>query len=308
MTKPKIILDCDPGHDDAVAILMAGRLCEVLGITTVGGNVPLELTTRNALLCTQILNLDIPVHEGIAVPLNTPPVHAPDIHGESGLGGPVLPKLERELASTEAVRFIIDSARSHDDLYLIATGPLTNVAVALSQAPDIAKKLKGISIMGGGSFGNRTPAAEFNIFYDPEAADIVFRSGATIIMSGLDLTHQFTIEPENIETMKAMNSAAAKFVSDMLEFFGGHYKERYFNRFFAPLHDPCAVMAITHPEFFEFQDRQVVVELHGSHTRGMTLIDERGIKLIKTTNTRVAKKIDREMALNLLLETMASYA
>ena len=308
MTKPKIILDCDPGHDDAIAILMAGRLCEVLGITTVGGNVPLELTTRNALLCTQILDLDIPVHEGIAVPLNTPPVHAPDIHGESGLGGPVLPKLTRQLASREAIRFIIDMARSHDDLWLIATGPLTNVAVALSQAPDIAKKLKGISIMGGGSFGNRTPAAEFNIFYDPEAADIVFRSGAKLIMCGLDVTHQFTIEPENIEMMKAMKSVAANFVSDMLDFFGGHYKERYFNKFFAPLHDPCAVMAITHPAFFSFQDRQVVVELHGQHTRGMTLSDERGVKLSQATNTQLAKTIDRESALNLLLETMTSYA
>lgn len=307
MSKPKIILDCDPGHDDAVAILMAARHCEVLAITTVGGNVPLELTSRNALITTQILDLDIPVHEGIAVPLNTPAVHAPDIHGESGLGGPILPELERELASKEAIRFIIDSARGHDGLWLVATGPLTNIAVALKQAPDIASKLKGISIMGGGSFGNRTAVAEFNIFYDPEAADIVFRSGIKLVMCGLDLTHQFTIEPSDIAAMKAMKTAASSFVSDMLEFFGGHYKERYFGRFFAPLHDPCAVMALTHPAFFTFQERHVAVELHGSLTRGMTVIDERGVKTATSANVTLASNIDRQKALKLLLETMASY-
>lgn len=307
MSIPKIILDCDPGHDDAIAIMLAGRHCNMLGISTVGGNVPLELTTRNALLCTQIYKLDVPVHEGIALPLNTEAVHAPDIHGESGLGGPVLPDLKRELASSEAVRFIIDSARAHDDLHLVVTGPLTNIAVAFSQAPDIARKFKSVSIMGGGHFGNRTPAAEFNIFFDPEAADIVFRSGANLIMCGLNLTHQFGIHKEELASMQAIDNDASRFISDMIKFFGATYEARYFGKFFPPLHDPCAVMALTHPELFEFEKRNVAIELTGTHTRGMTLIDERGVKNDLPLNVNVATKIDRRKALDVLLETMRSY-
>ena len=307
MSKPKIILDCDPGHDDAIAIMMAGRHCDVLGITTVGGNVPLELTTRNALLSTQIYDLAIPVHKGIANPLNMPPVHAPDIHGESGLGGPVLPGLKRDLASKEAIRFIIDTARMHDDLHLVVTGPLTNIAIAFTQAPDIAKKFQSVSIMGGGHFGNRTPAAEFNIFFDPEAADIVFRSEANLIMCGLNLTHQFGIHRNELELMKSIDNDASRFISDMIDFFGLTYEERYFGHFFPPLHDPCAVMAVTHPELFEFEAKNVAIELTGTHTRGMTVIDERGVKNDLPLNTQVAMKIDRQKALDLLLETMRSY-
>lgn len=309
MSKPKIILDCDPGHDDAIAILLAGKHCDVLGITTVGGNVPLELTSRNALLCAQIFELDIPVHEGIAEPLNMPAVHAPDIHGDSGLGGPVLPELKRELASRDAVRFIIDMARTHDDLWLVVTGPMANVAVAISQAPDIAKKLKGISLMGGSnSFGNRTPVAEFNIFYDPEAADIVFKSGANILMSGLNLTHQFGVHKEDLLAMQKITNAASTFVTDMIEFFGAKYQDMYFDRFFPPLHDPCAVLAVTHPELFEFEARNVVVELQGKYTRGMTIVDERAVKNDLPLNAQVGLKIDRRKALDLLMETMRSYS
>lgn len=306
-SKPKIILDCDPGHDDAIAILLAAKHCHVLGISTVGGNVPLELTSRNALICTQIFECDIPVHEGTALPLINEAVHAPDIHGESGLGGPVLPDLKRSLASKEAVQFIIDTARKEDNLWLVATGPLTNVALALSQAPDIAKKLKGISIMGGGTFGNRTPAAEFNIYYDPEAADIVFRSGATLVMCGLNLTHQFGIYKEELSTMQSIDNAASRFVSDMIAFFGQTYEDRYFGNFFPPLHDPCAILALSHPDILVFEERNVSIELSGRHTRGMTVIDERGVKNNLIQNAHVGISIDREKALAILLETMRAY-
>ena len=308
MSKPKILLDCDPGHDDAVAILFAAKHTELLGITTVSGNVPLELTTRNALLTAQILGLDVPVYEGAAAPLTAVPTHAPDIHGETGLGGPVLPELTKELSGQDAVRFLIDTVRSSEDVWLVPTGPLTNIALAIRQAPDIVSRLKGISLMGGSNFfGNRTPVAEFNILADPEAADIVFRSGARILMSGLNLTHQFAVRRPDIAQIRAMDTSVSTFVADMLEFFAKTYEARYFGNFEGPLHDPCAVMALTHPELFTFEARNVVVELKGEHTRGMTVVDERGVRNDLPKNAEVGLKVKRDEAMKLLLKTIQAY-
>ena len=307
MSKPKIILDCDPGHDDAVALLFAAWHTNLLGVTTVSGNVPLELTTHNALITTQLLNLDLPVHAGADRPLVGEKVHAPEIHGESGLGGPKLPALTREVISHDAVAYLIDTIREHDDLWLVAVGPLTNVALALRLAPDIAGKLKGISIMGGSStFGNTTPAAEFNIFADPEAADVVFKSGANLRMCGLNLTHQFDMREGEVRKMREIGNRAGAFVADMLEFFGDAYAKRH-TKPVTPLHDPCAVMALTHPELLTFEKRNVAVELRGEHTRGMTVVDERGVRSNLPTNAEVGMHIDREKAVEVLLETIASY-
>jgi inosine-uridine nucleoside N-ribohydrolase len=306
--KPRVLLDCDPGHDDAIAILLAGRHTELLGVTTVSGNVPLDLTTHNALITLQLLGLDVPVHAGADRPLIAAPLHAPDIHGESGLGGPRLPKLERTLESRDAVRFLIDTIRAHEGLWLIATGPLTNVALALRQAPDLAKRLAGISLMGGSnSFGNTTPAAEFNILADPEAADVVFRSGARLLMSGLNLTHQFALHRGDLRGLRATGNGAAAFVADMMDFFGDMYESRFFGEFAAPLHDPCAVLAVTHPELLEFAPRHVAVELRGEHTRGMTVVDERNVRSDLPRNAEVGLRIERERAFALLLETIRSY-
>ncbi len=308
MPKPKIILDCDPGHDDAIAILLAARHTELLGVTTVNGNVNLDLTTHNALITTQLLGIDVPVYRGASAPLVAEPRHAPDIHGETGLGGPELPPLTREVAGDDAVHYLIDAARQHDDLWLVAAGPLTNLALALRLAPDIADKLEGISMMGGSSsFGNTTPAAEFNVLADPEAADIVFRSGAKMFMCGLDLTHQFDLRREDLATIRNVDNRAAHFVADMLEFFGQTYAERFFGTFTAPLHDPCAVLALTHPDLITFEPRNVTVELRGEHTRGMTVVDERKVRSDLPQNVRVGKHIDRDRALQVLLETISSY-
>lgn len=308
MPKPKIILDCDPGHDDAIAILLAARHTEVLGITTVNGNVGLDLTTHNALITTQLLGIDVPVYKGASAPLVAAPLHAPDIHGETGLGGPELPPLTRRVKGQDAVSFLIDTARGHDDLWLVAVGPLTNIALALSLAPDLASKLKGISVMGGSSsFGNTTPAAEFNILADPEAADIVFSSGAKLFMCGLDLTHQFDLRWEDIATIRNLDNRAAHFVADMIDFFGQTYADRFFGTFTAPLHDPCAVLALTHPELIAFEPRHVAVELRGEHTRGMTVVDERKVRSDLPKNVQVGQHIDRERALEVLLETISSY-
>ena len=310
MKKPKIILDCDPGHDDAVAIIFAAKHCDILGITTVSGNVSLDLTTHNALITSQIIKQDIPVYSGANRPLIAEPIHAPGIHGESGLGGPILPKLTKELSGSNAVEFIINTVRAQTDseLWLVAIGPLTNIALAIRTAPDILDKIAGISIMGGSnSFGNRTPAAEFNIIADPEAAAIVFSSGARIIMSGLNLTHQFGVLREDIAKIREINTTVSEFVADMLEFFASMYEQRYFGEFNGPLHDPCAIMVISHPKLFEFANRNVEVELTGTYTRGMTVVDERNVKNDLKMNVELALKIDRQKAMDLLIETIASY-
>ena len=309
MAKPKLILDCDPGHDDAVAILFAAKHTELLGITTVSGNVPLDLTTRNALITAQILNINVPVYIGAERPLVAEAVHAPDIHGETGLGGPELPELARRAEEQDAVSYLIETIRQVNDVWLVITGPCTNAALAFRQAPDIVKRLKGISVMGGSStFGNRTPAAEFNILADPEAADIVFNCGAPILMSGLNLTHQFAVTEKDVAKIREIGGGAAVFVADMLGFFAKTYKERYFGTFEGPLHDPCAVMAITHPELFTFEARNVAVELRGEHTRGMTVVDTRGVKSDLPLNVQVGLSVKRAEGMKLLLDTIRMYS
>lgn len=311
MPRPAIILDCDPGHDDALAILLAAQHCDLLGITTVSGNAPLSATTRNALIISQIAGLDVPVHAGAERPLVAEAYHAPDIHGESGLGGPELPELTREAASTDAVRFIIDTVRSRESVWLIAVGPLTNVALALREAPDLVERLSGISVMGGSAtFGNRTATAEFNIWADPEAAQMVFSSGAHIIMCGLNLTHQYMLFDEDVARIRALANPAATLAADLLSFYGQAYAEAFFGRTESPLHDPCAVLAVTHPELLRTEPRHVEVELRGEHTRGMTVVDERGrlARDNKPPNVQVAYGIERDEAVEVLMEALSSYS
>ena len=310
MPRSHIILDCDPGHDDALALLLAAKHCDLLGVTTVSGNAPLEATTRNALLTLQIAGLGIPVHAGAARPLIEEAKHAPDIHGESGLGGPVLPELTTEPASHDAVRFVVETVRQTDNVWLVAVGPLTNVALALREAPDIAAKLAGISIMGGSAtFGNRTPTAEFNIWADPEAAQVVFGSGVPLIMCGLNVTHQFMILEADVARIRSLGNPVAAFAAELLGFYGQAYTDAFFGRTEGPLHDPCAVLALTHLELFTLEPRHVTVELRGEHTRGMTVVDERGRRARDAAppNVQVAYTIDRDAALELLVETLASY-
>ena len=309
MTKPRIILDCDPGHDDALALLLAGQHCEILGVTTVSGNVPLDLTTHNALITAQILGLDVGVYAGANRPLVAEPQHAEFIHGETGLGGPKLPDLTKEIQGDNAVQFIIDTVRSEENVWLVATGPLTNVALALRCAPDLAERLAGISLMGGSAtFGNVTPVAEFNIWADPEAAAAVFSSGANLIMAGLNVTHQFMIREEDIATMRMLGSEAAVFAADMLGFYCRAYAKKFSGRVEGPLHDPCAVLALTHPELFDLQPRHVSLETRGRYTRGMTVVDERGVKEVANSNVQVAYAINRDKALELLMGAIRAYA
>ena len=307
MTRPKIILDCDPGHDDAVAILLAARHCELLAITTVSGNAPLHLTTANALLMCQLAGLDLPVHSGADRPLLVPAAHAPRAHGHTGLDGPPRPEVHRTAAGNDAVSCIIETVRAHDDVWLVPVGPLTNVALAIRQAPDIVERVARISLMGGAvGPGNVTPAAEFNIWADPHAAQIVFSSGVPLMrMAGLNLTHQLCVGPEVIAALRASGATVPTFVAGLFDFYLAGYRERA-GLEAAPLHDPCAVLAVTHPELFEFGARHVDVETSGEHTRGMTIADERpGTEA--TPNCEVAYRIDAEAALELVVDAVRSY-
>jgi inosine-uridine nucleoside N-ribohydrolase len=270
-----IILDCDPGHDDAIALVVAARHTNLLGITTVAGNAPLESTTHNAIVLRDLLGIDVPVHSGASRPLIAPPRHAGYVHGESGLDGADLPPPSGPPASRDAVAFIIDTVRSNDGVWLVPTGPLTNIALALRSAPDIAPRIAGISFMGGGLFGNRTPTAEFNIWADPEAAAIVVGYGGPLIMAGLDVTYQLQATPERIDQVRGLPGRLAATLADLLTFFSSTYTSRHVDMLGAAVHDPLAVLALTHPELFTRSFSNVAVETAGEHTRGMTVIDQR---------------------------------
>lgn len=306
--RPVILLDCDPGHDDAIALLIAARHTELLGVTTVSGNVDLERTTRNALATLQIGGVDAPVHAGASRPLVAPTQHAENIHGTTGLAGPELPELRREAEGSDGVRYLVETVRANPGCWLVATGPLTNVALALRLAPDLVQSLAGISLMGGSTgAGNTTPVAEFNIYADPEAADVVFRSGARIVMAGLNLTHQYMVEPETIARIRSMRGPVAVFVADLMEFFTAAYGRRAGGPPRGPLHDPCAVLALTHPELFERVPMHVAVELTGTYTRGMTVADQRNHRTKDPSNAEVLTHIDAAAAIELLIDTVAEY-
>jgi len=271
--RPRLIIDCDPGHDDAIALIVAHRHAEVVGITTVSGNAPLDATTANALMVTALLDADTPVHRGAPKPLVGEPAHAAAVHGESGLGGVARIAHQRRAASDDAVGFLLDAA--DEALWVVAVGPLTNLALALERDPSWGRRLAGISIMGGSTdIGNVTPVAEFNTFADPEAAARVFDCGALLTMCGLNLTRQLRSNDALAERLRRADSPLAQFAAqsfddlhDRIEGLTGVRE--------AALHDPCAVLAVTHPELIETRRQAVSVELEGTLTRGMTVVDQR---------------------------------
>ncbi len=305
-----MLLDCDPGHDDAMAIVAAARYAELVGITTVAGNAPLERTTHNALVMRDLLGIDVPVHAGSPRPLVAEPHAAAFVHGESGLDGADLPAPTTPLDGTDAVGFIIDTCRTIDDVWLVPVGPLTNIALALRTAPDIAERIAGISLMGGGSFGNRTPTAEFNIWADPEAAAIVFGYGGPLLMAGLDVTHQFEATAERIAAIEALPGALAAVLADLLEFFSRNYLSRHDPGSVrgAAVHDPLAVFAVTHPDLFGRAARHVAIETWGEHTRGMTVIDQRAITARADPNCDVLTSVDDDAVFDLLAAAIAHFS
>ena len=306
----RMIIDCDPGHDDAVALLVAHAYAEVLGITTVSGNAPLEHTTRNALAVVELLGASTPVHSGAARPLVGEPRHATHVHGKDGLGGASLPALRSEVAGVDGAGFLIETTQAYSDVWIVAMGPLTNVALALQRDASLVERIAGISIMGGSAtVGNVTAAAEFNVWADPEAADVVFRSGARLRMCGLNLTHQLRTSDSIIAQLRAPGTVRADFVADLFEFLHQRMAGLIGVRTSA-LHDPCAVFAVTHPQLLEFRTHPVTVELQGAHTRGMTVVDQRGLRREglepEQNKVEVAHELDAERAMALILEAIAA--
>jgi inosine-uridine nucleoside N-ribohydrolase len=297
-----VLVDCDPGHDDVMAILTAAKYASLIGITTVAGNAALEHTTRNALVTCELAGIDVAVHSGAAGPLSGPTRDAVHVLGSEGLEGVEIPAPTRTISGEDAAGFIVDTARRFPDVWIVAVGPLTNVAHALQREPDLAQQVAGISIMGGGTFGNATAAAEFNIWADPEAANVVFRSGARIRMCGLDLTHQVCADAEFISEIRALATPLAAFVSGLLDFYTQRILELAGGGGLAALHDPCAVLAVTHPELFEFGSHKVRIELDGTYTRGATVIDRR----FREGPVEVAWGVDGVGALELIAQAVAS--
>lgn len=306
--RPSIIIDCDPGHDDAIAIVVAACHTDVVGITTVNGNAPLSATTRNAIIMRDLLGMSAPVHSGAEVPFMRPAKHADYVHGVSGMDGADLPEPSGPPASTDAIGFIIESCRAQEGLWLVPTGPLTNIALALRAAPDLARRIAGISLMGGGTFGNRTAAAEFNIWCDPEAADVVFSYGGPLIVSGLDITHQFQALPHRVDMVRALPGNLAAVLADLLDFFSGTYRSRHHGIGGAAVHDPLAVMALTHPQLFTRKNVHVEIETQGHRTLGQTVVDLRDLKEVPTGNCEWQTGLDADAAWQVIVSSIASFS
>jgi len=280
MDPRKIIIDTDPGQDDAVAILLAlasPEEIEVLGITCVAGNVPLDLTSKNArIVCELAGRPDIKIFAGCDRPLGRALVTAEHVHGKTGLDGPNLPDPTMPLADGHGVDFIIEQLRAHPAgaVTLCPLGPLTNIATALKKAPDIAEKVQEIVLMGGGYFegGNITPTAEFNIYVDPQAADIVFKSGIPIVVMPLDVTHKALVTKPRNDAFRAIGTSVGTAVAQMTDFFERFDKEKYGSEG-APLHDPCVTAYLINPDLFKGRHINVEIETTSELTMGMTVAD-----------------------------------
>lgn len=280
----KIIIDTDPGQDDAVAILLALASPDeitVLGITAVAGNVPLALTEKNArIICELAGRPDIAVFAGCDRPLVQPLVTAEHVHGKTGLDGIALPDPTMPLQDRHAVDFIIDTLRAEPpgSVTLCPLGPLTNIATAFTRAPDIAARVKEIVLMGGAYFevGNITPAAEFNIYVDPEAAEIVFQSGVPLVVMPLDVTHKVLTTRPRIDAIRAIGSPVAYAVASWTDFFERFDMAKY-GAEGAPLHDPCVIAYLLAPALFTGRHINVEIETTSALTRGMTVADWWGV-------------------------------
>ena len=284
MTK-KIILDCDPGHDDAVAIMLAAssKEIDILGITCVGGNSGLNNTVNNALkVCTLIERTDIKVYSGANKPIHYELFTAEYVHGKTGLdkkGDPIIIDINYKPQEKHAVDFIVETCKSStEQIYLCPTGPLTNIALSLKKDPSIKENIKEIVFMGGAAMclGNTTPSAEFNIYVDPHAANIVLESGIPLTMMGLDVTHQVNVNSKIIKSMNENKNKSSKFFGELMEFYTIFHKELYETEE-TPLHDPCVIAYLLDPSIFSGKEVNVTVEENSELTRGETVVDWLGV-------------------------------
>lgn len=319
----KIIMDCDPGHDDAIAMLLAhgNPNLELLAVTTVAGNQTLEKVTTNARALARVGNITgIPFAAGSSRPLVGPQLIPDEIHGESGLDGPELPAPGVPLEDTHAVNLIAQVIRHNEpgSVVIVPTGSLTNIALFARMYPELVQRVGGVTLMGGGHHtGNMTPAAEFNILADPDAAAIVFEESWPVTMIGLDVTHQVLAVPERMEQLKAIDTDVSQFIAELVEFFGASYmKERNYPG--PPMHDPLAVAAVADPSVVRTIRAPIYVETQGAHARGQTIVDFRrtwsnndpsGLGLVDapeatSPNTSVAVDVDTDKFWDLLFDAL----
>ncbi|BAU95711.1 nucleoside hydrolase [Corynebacterium suranareeae] len=305
----KIILDCDPGHDDAVAMLLAAGSPEIelLGITTVGGNQTLDKVTHNAQVVATIADINAPIYRGVTRPLVRPVEVAEDIHGDTGMEihNYKLPEPTKQVEGTHAVDFIIDTIMNNEPgtIALVPTGPLTNIALAVRKEPAIAERVKEVVLMGGGyHIGNWTAVAEFNIKIDPEAAHIVFNEKWPLTMVGLDLTHQALATPEIEAKLNELGTDVADFVVALFDAFRKNYQDAQgFEN--PPVHDPCAVAYLVDPTVFTTRKAPLDVELYGALTTGMTVADFRAPAPADCT-TQVAVDLDFDKFWNMVIDAV----
>jgi len=306
----KIIIDTDPGQDDAVAILLAlgSPELEVLGITCVAGNVPLALTTKNArIVCELAGRRDVKIFAGCDRPLLRPLVTAEYVHGKTGLDGIALPEPTMALQDQHAVDFLIETLRSEapGTVTLCPLGPLTNIATAFRRAPEIISKVEQIVLMGGAYFevGNTTPAAEFNIYVDPQAAEIVFKCGAPLVVVPLDATHKALTTRPRIEAFRALGTPVGAAVASWTDFFERFDMAKYGSEG-APLHDPCVIAWLLRPDLFEGRFINVEIETHSELTMGMTVADWWRVTQ-RAPNALFLRDVDAEGFYSLLTERLA---
>lgn len=300
----RIHLDVDPGHDDALAIMLAAGhpAIDVVSLSVVAGNQSLDKTARNALRVARFAGLDVPVAAGMDRPLLRPAVHAPEIHGESGLDGPALPEPAHGLDPRHGVDLIIDTFADGDDITLVPTGPLTNVAMALRRAPQLVRRIPRIVLMGGAiGLGNTTPAAEFNIYFDAEAAHVVFESGIPIVMMGLDVTHQALATEQVVGRLGGLGRHG-KMAAGLLGFFAARYRE-VFGFAAPPVHDACTVAYVIDPTLFRTRAMAVEVECRSQLTYGRTVCDLYGVTG-KRPNAEVATDLDAPRFWDLMVQAI----
>ena len=313
MTARKVIIDCDPGQDDAVALFLAMSSpdeLEILGVTTVAGNVPLELTQRNARMMCDIAGLtDLPVYAGCERPMVLEPITAEYIHGNTGIDGVDVFEPDTPLQQGHAVDFMIETLLAADKgtVTLIPTGPMTNVATAIQREPAILDSIHEIVAMGGAmrEGGNRSPSAEFNVLVDPHAADIVYNSGKPVTALGLDVTHQVLSTRERVARMRALGNAVAVATADMLSFFHRYDTKKYGTEG-APLHDPCTIAWLLRPDLFATRRCNLSVEKESELTLGHTAVDFWHVT-DRPHNVDWAYEVDADGFYDLLIDRLARF-
>lgn len=316
MSKQKILIDCDPGHDDLVAILFAARHLDLVGVTTVHGNNTLENTTRNGLIALELGGLDVPLAAGCAEPLVQPSVGVAPGHGKSGLDGAEVPEPAGKPVAAHAVDFIIAMAEQHKEELILATiGPETNIAMALRREPRLRRWIREITVMGGSTgTGNWSPAAEFNIACDVEAAAAVFGSGIPLRMVGYDITRRTGFDAGDIARMRASGRRVAAVVADLMAFYLARQREMY-RLNVAPMHDVCAIVPYVHPDLIRFLHTSARIETTGTWSRGMTVCDlrhpagsaEKTLRNRSEPNALVAIDADSRALIAAVLDTLLQY-